>query len=50
MNNPQHNPMRKQIAFATAVVFAIAIMITIAFNGVLPSTAEAQQHRINSNT
>ena len=50
MNNPQHNPMRKRFAYATAVVFAIAIMTTIPFNGVLPSTAVAQQQRINSDT
>ena len=48
MNTSQHNPMRKRFAFATAVVFAIAIMTTIPFNCVLPSTA--QQQRINSNT
>ncbi len=41
--------MRKR--FAVAVVFAIAIMITIPFNGfILPSTAVAQQQRTNSNT
>jgi S1-C subfamily serine protease len=44
MNNPQHNPMRKRFAIATAVVFAVAIVITI------PSTVVAQQQRINSNT
>jgi S1-C subfamily serine protease len=39
--------MRKQ--FAVAVVFAVAIMITIPFNGfILPSTAVAQQQRINT--
>jgi S1-C subfamily serine protease len=41
--------MRKQ--FAVAVVFAVAIMITIPFNGFIPlSIAVAQQPRINSNT
>ncbi|HYA82527.1 MAG TPA: trypsin-like peptidase domain-containing protein [Candidatus Bathyarchaeia archaeon] len=42
--------MRKRFAFATAVVFAIAIITTIAFNGVLQSTTLAQQQRINTNT
>ena len=44
--------MRKRFAFATAIVFAVAIMmITIPFNGfILPSTALVQQQRINSNT
>src|ERR1700747_1977968 len=43
--------MRKRIAFATAVVFAVAMMITIPFNGfILPSPAAAQQQQINSNT
>ncbi|HYV52699.1 MAG TPA: trypsin-like peptidase domain-containing protein [Candidatus Eisenbacteria bacterium] len=50
MNTSQHKPMRKRFAFATAVVFAIAMMITIPLNGVLPSTAVAQQQRINSDT
>ncbi|MGA9153322.1 MAG: S1C family serine protease, partial [Candidatus Nitrosopolaris sp.] len=50
MNTSQHNPMRKRFAFATAVVFAIAIITTISFNGVLHSTALAQQQRINTNT
>ena len=44
MNNPQHNPMRKRFASATAILFTVAIMITI------PSTAVAQQEQINSNT
>jgi S1-C subfamily serine protease len=43
MNNPQHNPMRKRFASATPILFALAIMIMI------PSTAVAQQQRINSN-
>ena len=43
--------MRKRFAFAIAIVFAVAIMITIPFNGViLPSTAVAQKQQINSNT
>ena len=50
MSNPQHNPMRKRFAFVTAILFVVAIMITIPFNGMLPSTAVAQQQRINSNT
>jgi hypothetical protein len=50
MNNSQHNPMRKRYASATAILLAVAIMITIPFNGMLPSTAVAQQQRINSNT
>jgi len=44
MNNPQHKPMRKRFPFATAILFAVAIIITI------PSTAVAQQQRLNSNT
>jgi len=44
MNNPQHNPMRKRFVSATAILFAGAIIITI------PSTAVAQQQRLNSNT
>jgi S1-C subfamily serine protease len=41
--------MRKRFAVATAVVFVVAIMIIIPFNGlILPSTAVAQQQRINS--
>jgi hypothetical protein len=44
-------PMRNRFAFATAVVFAVAIMITIPFKGfILPSTAVAQQQQLNSNT
>ena len=53
MNNPQLTQMRKRFAFAIAIVFAVAIMITtIAFNRfILPSTAAvAQQQQINSNT
>jgi S1-C subfamily serine protease len=59
MNNPQFTSMRKRFAFATAIVFAVAIiMITIPFNRfILPSTAVAQQQQqqqhqqqINSNT
>src|SRR5215471_1426112 len=41
--------MRNRFAVATAIVFAVAIMITIPFYGfILPSTAVAQQQRINS--
>jgi S1-C subfamily serine protease len=50
MNNPQPIPMRNRFASATAILFAVAIMITIQFNGMLLSTAFAQQQRINSNT
>jgi S1-C subfamily serine protease len=42
--------MRKRFAFAIAIVFAVAIMITIPFNGVPPSTTVAQTQQINSNT
>jgi S1-C subfamily serine protease len=44
--------MRKRFAFATAIVFAVAIiMIIIPFNRcILPPTALAQQQQINSNT
>ncbi|MFZ0222883.1 MAG: S1C family serine protease, partial [Candidatus Nitrosopolaris sp.] len=50
MNNPHVTPMIKRFAFAIAIVFAVAIMITIPFNGVLPSTTVAQTQQINSNT
>ena len=54
MNNPQLTPMRGCFAFATALVFAVAIiMITISFNRpIFPSTAVVaqQQQQINSNT
>ncbi|MGC2570149.1 MAG: trypsin-like peptidase domain-containing protein [Candidatus Nitrosopolaris sp.] len=50
MNNPQPTSMRNRFASATAILFAVAIMITISFNGMLPSTAVAQQQQINSNT
>jgi S1-C subfamily serine protease len=51
MNNPQVIPMRKRIVFATAIVFAVAIMITIPFKGfILASTAVAQQQQITSNS
>ena len=41
--------MRKQ--FAVAVVFAVAIMMTIPLDGfILPSIAVAQQQQLNSNT
>src|SRR5215470_2616487 len=42
--------MKKRIAFATAIIFAAAIFTIIPFKGVLPSTAVAQQQRINSDT
>jgi S1-C subfamily serine protease len=43
--------MKNRFAFATAIVFAVAIMIGIALGGfILSSTAVAQQQRINSNT
>ena len=43
--------MRNRFAVATAVVFAVAIMITIPFKGfILPSSAVAQQQQLNSNT
>ena len=49
MDSPQHKPMRKRFAFATAIVVAGLIIITL--NGlILPPTAVAQQQRINSNT
>jgi S1-C subfamily serine protease len=42
--------MRNRFAVATAVVFAVAIMITIPFKGfILPSSAVAQQQQLNSN-
>ena len=44
--------MRKRFVFATAIVFAVAIMITIPFNRFVftsPAVA-AQQQQINSNT
>ena len=53
MNNPLFTHMKKRFAFAIAIVFAVAIMITtIAFDRfILPSTAAvAQQQQINSNT
>ena len=45
-----NNPMSKRFAFATAIACAAAIMITIPFTGIFPSTAVAQQQRIDSNT
>ena len=43
-------PMRKRL-LATAIVFAVAMMITIPFNRfILPSIAVAQQQQINSNS
>jgi S1-C subfamily serine protease len=51
MNNPQPTSMRNRFASATAILFAVAIMITISFNGMLPSTAATAvaQQQINSN-
>ncbi|MGA9153156.1 MAG: trypsin-like peptidase domain-containing protein [Candidatus Nitrosopolaris sp.] len=41
--------MMKGFAVATAILFAVAIIITISFDGfILPSTAVAQQQQINS--
>src|SRR5215471_1184038 len=49
MNRHQHKPMRKRLAFATAIVFAGLIIIPL--NGlILPSTAVALQQEIKSNT
>ena len=44
--------MRKRFAFATAIVFAVAIMITIPFNRFIFTSPAvvAQQQQINSNT
>jgi S1-C subfamily serine protease len=43
--------MRKRSEVTTAIIFAVAIMIIIPCNGfIFPSTAVAQQQRINSNT
>ncbi len=53
MNNPQHNPMRKRFAFATAILFVVAIiMVTSTFNRVIltPAAVVAQTQQINSNT
>ena len=53
MNNPQHNPMRKRFASATAILFVVAIIIvTGTFNRVIltPTDVVAQTQRINSNT
>ncbi|MGC1932393.1 MAG: trypsin-like peptidase domain-containing protein, partial [Candidatus Nitrosopolaris sp.] len=50
MNNPQITPMRKRL-LATAIVFAVATIMTIQFNRfVVPSTAVAQQQQISSNS
>jgi S1-C subfamily serine protease len=49
MDSPQHKPMRKRFAFATAILFAGLIIIPL--NGlILPPTAVALQQEINSNT
>ena len=53
MNNPQLIPMKKRFVFATAIVFALAIiMITSPLNRfILSSTSvAAQQQQISSNT
>jgi hypothetical protein len=44
--------MRRRFAFATAIVCAVGIMLTIPFSGMLSSTAVVaqQQQQINSNT
>src|SRR5215831_3829870 len=44
--------MRKRFVFATAVVFAVAIMITIPYSGFIltPTAVAAQQQQMNSNT
>jgi S1-C subfamily serine protease len=50
MNNSQVIPMRKRIAFATAVVFAVAIMVTSTFNVfiLIPAAVVAQTQPINA--
>jgi S1-C subfamily serine protease len=53
MNNPHVIPMRKQIEFATAILFVVAIiMVASTFNRVIltPTTVVAQRQGINSNT
>src|SRR5215831_5472104 len=44
--------MRKRFVFATAVVFAVAIMITIPYGGFIltPTSVAAQTQQMNSNT
>ena len=43
--------MRNRFTVGMAVVIAVAIMITVPFNGIiLPSLAVAQQQQMNSNT
>jgi S1-C subfamily serine protease len=44
MNDAQLIPMRKRFAFATAIVFAVAIMMLT-----IPSSVVAQEQQINSN-
>jgi S1-C subfamily serine protease len=50
MNNSQVIPMRKRVAFATAVVFAVAIMITSIFNVfiLIAAAVVAQTQPINT--
>jgi hypothetical protein len=52
MNNPTVTPMRKQFAFAAAILFAVAIIVvTSTFIILTPTTVAAQQQQqINSNT
>ena len=50
MNNPHVTSMIKRFGFATGILFVVAIMTTVPFNSELPSTAVAQQQRINTNT
>ena len=53
MNNPHVIRMIKRFAFASGILFAVAIiMVTSTFNRVIltPTTAVAQTQRINSNT
>ena len=53
MNNPHVTPMIKRFAVATAILFAVAvIMVTSIFNMVIltPTAVVAQTQRLNSNT
>ena len=49
MDSPQHKPMRKRFVFATAIVSAELIIISL-IGLILPHTAVAQQQEIKSNT
>src|SRR5215831_10596273 len=42
--------MRNRFAVGTAVVFAVAIMITIPYGGYTPTSVAAQTQQMNSNT